>query len=56
MSKTIDILAALYGKINNGTASDEEKVRYESMILMSCMDEDALMKAVKQRAKELGDK
>lgn len=55
MNKTIDLLAALYGKINNGTASDEEKIRYNSVIATSCIREDVLIKAVVQRAKELAD-
>lgn len=55
MNKTIDILAALYGKIINGTASDEDKVKYELTIATSCIREDVLIKAVEQRAEELAD-
>lgn len=53
MNKTIDFLAGIYGKIIKGTASDEEKVIYESTIAISCIQEEVLIKAIMQRAKEL---
>ena len=53
MNKTVNLLAELYSKIVSGKASDEEKARYETEIAISCIQEDVLIKAVKQRAKEL---
>ena len=53
MNKTVTLLAELYSKIQSGTATDEEKVFYNTRIAISCIREDVLVNAIKQRAEEL---
>lgn len=53
VNKTVTLLAELYSKIQNGTATVEEKAYYDARIAISCIREDVLIKAIKQRAEEL---
>ena len=53
MNKTIYLLAELYNKIVKGTATDEEKAMYKARIAISCIQEDVLIEAIKERAREI---
>lgn len=56
MNKTVNLLAELYSKIQSGKATDAEKVFYDTRIAMSCIRDDVLIDAIKQRAEELKNK
>lgn len=53
MNKTVTLLAELYNKIQSGKATDEERAFYDARIAISCIREDVLINAIKQRAEEL---
>lgn len=53
---TISELASLYDKIHNGTATQDDHLRYQLGIETSCIDEKFLTRWVAEAAKELTSK
>lgn len=53
MNETVHILAELYNKITKGTATDTERAIYNHRIAISCIEEDVLIKAIKETAREI---
>ena len=53
MNETIYFLAELYNKIAKGIATDDEKAMYDSRIAISCIQEDVLIKAIRDKAREI---
>lgn len=49
----IDDLAILFNKIENGNASEEERLEYDLSIKASCMDEGFLKALIEKKAKEM---
>ena len=45
-------MAEIYKKIKNGTASADERSKFETETLLSCMNYNILMDAIKRAAKE----
>lgn len=53
MFNTIDELAVLFNRIENGEATEEERMEYEISIKTSCMKEEVLEALIEKKAKEL---
>lgn len=53
MLQGIDDLAILFNKIENGNASEEERLEYDLSIKASCMDEGFLKALIEKKAKEM---
>lgn len=45
-------MAELYKKIKNGTASADERAKFEAETQLSCMNHNVLMESIKRAAEE----
>lgn len=56
MKETTYILAELYNKMMNGTATDADMALYNNLIAISCIQKDVLIEVIKEKAREIETK